>query len=204
MNTRMNTRINTSVPINNYQIHNYDISLHQHLNLYKPGVVFQMNPVKEDIQNKEQFNYSIPILETPLCLKIDMRPRDTRHDLLGLNDCERIKNSLNNENAHNNIQQLDIIHKNQECDINPFVPSWNKYSSSINTESDMKNIFRKISCESENIYIPSSNSVMYSKLAMPRDSTLLSGHVALKEQERLFGTISRVFMEDTRQTRMGV
>lgn len=205
----INTRTR-DVPINSYQINNYDISLQQHLNVHNPGVVYQMNPVKEDIQNAALFRYAIPPMEKAACLNTDMRPRDTRHDLLGVNDCERIKNNsvVNEDDDVNMRERLNTentyFRNNQECNIDPFIPSWGKYSSSINIESDMKNIFRKTSCDGENIYVPSSNSVMYSKMAMKPDSTLISGHVAFKEQERMFGSVSRFFMEDTRQTRMGV
>jgi hypothetical protein len=67
----------------------------------------------------------------------------------------------------------------------------------------MKNIIRKISCDENSVYMPSTNSVMYSKAPMQKDSTLESGYIAIKTQEATTGRVSNFFMEDTRQTRMG-
>lgn len=181
--------------MNSYQINNYNIQTNMEKNVYRPGTVFIRETVKEDIQNSVMFNYSIPKLQHPPCLTVDMRPQETRHDLLGVNMCDTLREKYSNK-------PTSFIN-NAPCLMDPFIPSWNKYSASINLESDMKNVFRKRSCDENSVYMPSTNSMMYSKATMPKDSTMESGYYALKEQEVKHGHVSRVFMEDTRQARMG-
>lgn len=200
----MTANINIQTPMDNYQINNYAMPNNNSQNVYRPGVVFRKEHVKEDAQNNALFRYAIPKIDSAQCLNVGMRPQETRHDLLGVNMCDVLRNDY----ANDNIIQREKAKFNQpsireHCSIEPYVPSWVKYSSSINTESDMKNIMRKKSCDVNSVYIPSTNSVMYSKAPMPRDNTINSGYYAVHNQEDRNGTIPNFFMEDTRQTRMG-
>jgi hypothetical protein len=189
---------------NNYQINNYNIDNYKksfNSNIDRPGVVLQQQNIKEDEQNKLLFDYAIPKPPQPACLNIDMRPQETRHDLLGINICDNIRNKYSNTNTYSN-NDLKMGLQHNACSIDPFIPSWVKYSASINNESDLKNIFRKKSCDPNSVYIPSSNSVMYSKEGMPSDNILNSGYNVLLQQENK-DVYPNFFMEDTRQERMG-
>jgi hypothetical protein len=186
---------NIQVPLSNYTM---PVNDSQHLT--RPGVVFKQGNLKEDIQNKKLFEYRMPKIENPPCLSVDMRPQETRHNLLGTNVCDVLRNTYVNPETHASLSSP--IATNQ-CSIDPYLGSWNKYTRSINLESDMKNIIRKISCDENSVYMPSTNSVMYSKAPMQKDSTLESGYIAIKTQEATTGRVSNFFMEDTRQTRMG-
>lgn len=191
---------NTQLPFNNSMINNYVIPTNDAIHLQRPGVVFNQEPVKEDIQNKAMFSYRIPKTENQPCLNIDMRPQETRHDLLGVNMCDRLRNTHANTDDG---WSVDYSRYTSPCPIDPFIPSWNKYSASINTESDVKNVFRKVSCDENSVYMPSTNSVMYSKAAMQPDSTMESGYYVIKTIEETTGRVPDFFIEDTRQTRMG-
>lgn len=191
---------NIQVPLNNYRINNYTLEFNDGRHLYKPGVVLMTQNTKEDIQNRQLFQYSIPKIENASCLNVDMRPQETRHDLFGTNVCDVLRNKYVNPETEDRIYTTATT----ECNIDPFVPSWNRYMLSINLESDMKNVFRKISCDESALYIPSTNSVMYSKAPMKRDNTIESGYYVNQACERNNGRTPNFFMEDTRQTRMGL
>lgn len=192
---------NTQNPLNNYMINNYVIPANDSLHLQRPGVVFSQEPVKEDIQNRAMFSYRIPKINSQPCLNVDMRPQETRHDLLGVNMCDRLRNTYANTDNGLNMDHHRLV---GHCQIDPFIPSWNKYSASINTESDVKNVFRKVSCDENSVYMPSTNSVMYSKAAMQQtDSTRETGYYVTKKIEEQTGRVPDFFIEDTRQVRMG-
>jgi hypothetical protein len=174
-------------------------------NVPNAGVVFSRINTKEDFQNKEMFNYNIPVQQEPSCLNINMRPKETRHDLLGINMCDILRQQSGNAREQQQYNEnTPFVKQNDTCYINSYIPSWNKYSASINLESDIRNIIRKNprSCDENSIYIPSTNSVMYSKQIMQVDSVIDSGYYTIKKQESLNNT-PMFFMEDTRQTRMG-
>lgn len=194
----MSQNIEIQIPFN-YSIDNYGVNVNEQKNVYRPGVVFRRDSTEEEERNNFIFRYAIPPTSNPTCLTLGLRPSETRHDLLGVNVCDQLRNKYANPDP---TLKQPLIH-NGPCPIDPFIPSWNKYSASINLESDIKNIFRKKSCGENSVYMPSTNSVMYSKSAMPKDNTLQSGYYALKAQEQKTGRAPSFFAEDTRQTRMG-
>jgi len=180
----------------------FNISTIFETNLEQPGVVIRQNDVKEDVQNKALFEYYMPnVGDVGSCATMDLRPQDTRHTLLGTNTNDTIRN--NYIRPFNHTPSIDPPGR-QPCPISPFVPSWKKYSASINNESDMKNIIRKRSCDPNSVYIPSTSSMMYSRGGMVSDTTIESGRNAIRENLNTYGVYPHVFMEDTRQQRMNL
>lgn len=186
-------------PYNNYTGANYDDPFSS--NLAHPGVVMRKKQNSEIMQNKNIFQYYMPPLQQAPCLAIGMRPEETKHSILGVNVCDALRNTYANPETLR--QPTPNAPHTNGCNLDPFIPSWSKYRLGINSESDLKNIIRKISCEPDAYYLPSTTSTMYARGGMPsRDATMESGRYNF-EYHAQRNIIPSLFREDTRQTRMG-
>lgn len=129
-------------------------------------------------QNKEQDNkriYERNIPSSTLQPYLSVRPVMTKYSYFPIVDPRRQLNTKLNEQPTYNINTT----------FNPgnTVSPWSGFASNINTETILRNqVFALQKC-SQSVYIPSSNSDLYSDMYQPKNTGNPSAHSLLFKKE---------------------
>lgn len=125
----------------------------------------------QEIQNEKIYNRNIP--SKPLQPYLDVRPVMTKYSYLPIVD-PRSKINVK-------FQQLPTF--NTQTVFNPgnTKSPWSGFASNVNTESDLRNQIYALQKCSQSVYVPSSNSDLYSYSFRPKN--IPTTHGLLFKQE---------------------
>ena len=132
-----------------------------------------VSTIKED-ENKKIYERNIP--SSPLQPYLEVRPVMTKYSYFPIVDPRKETNTLLADRPTYNIQST----------FNPGnrTAPWSGFASNINTESILRNQIYALQKCSQSIYVPSSQSDLYSEHFQPQHKGRISEHNLLFKEQR--------------------